>query len=91
MLANLVFVTRPASEIGDPDDAAQWVGLPEMGDGRDVFKLIVHFESDAERRAFIERTGIGLTHAGERYTWTARYPPREAEDRRSLRYEGTRS
>lgn len=35
MLANLLFVTRPANEIRDLNAAAQWVGMPEYDTGPD--------------------------------------------------------
>jgi hypothetical protein len=62
MLANLVFVTRPASEIADLDAAAQWVGMPEydLEDKQARLSIIVNFASEEDRQAFCQRLGLDV-------------------------------
>lgn len=84
MLANLVMVTRPESEIAGKDEAAQWVGLPgfEGSEGIEP-KLILSFDDEAAREALIEQLGIRLS-GRNRNTWSAWYPPRGKADRESV-------
>ena len=88
MLANLAFVTRPASEVRTMDDAAHWVGLPEFAnDNGDDIVLVLHFDDDAGRDALV--TQLGLTISKKmRQTWSAYWPPREKQDLASLRFDG---
>jgi hypothetical protein len=62
MLANLVFVTRPESEIEDFDAAAQWVGLPEYQKTAKPFKVLVSFDDDAMRQKFLDFIGCEARH-----------------------------
>lgn len=57
MLANLVFVTRPAGEIEDFDEAAHWVGMPEYHDGEEPLKL----KAGIDLSALPEVDDYGLT------------------------------
>lgn len=92
MLANLLYVTRPMSEIADFDAAAHWVGLPGFGgDGHEIpVKLVVSFDSIEDRARFVEECGIGEQIHKKLITsptWSAWWPPRERQDLASLRFE----
>lgn len=88
MLANLTFVTRPASEIEDLDAAAQWVGMPEYdadGDGR--IQIIVNFATEEDRKEFcqllgLEASKIAKEGAGKSIWW----PKQEKHDLASLHF-----
>lgn len=87
MLANLVYVTRPASEIADMDEAAHWVGMPEYApaDGdRERLRLTVSFAGEADRADFYRRLGIDGPRGQNASIW---WPLREKDDPRSLRLE----
>jgi hypothetical protein len=89
MLAALAYVTRPASELRDFDEASHWVGLPEYQEVGDLpdstpIKLVVSFRCQADKDEFAKRLGITL-HPKANYTW---YPPRQNEDLSSLKFSG---
>jgi hypothetical protein len=86
MLANLVFVTRPESEIADFDEAAEWAGagMPEYDEGKNEIKLVVQFRSMEDRAAFAERLGMALTEKTRGIWW----PAREKDTPSALRFEG---
>lgn len=79
MLANLLMVTRPASEIKDFDAAAEWVGMPEYAEGEgDPLKLILSFEDEEGRAEAMEKLGIekAKKNTGSA-TLSSWYPPKE--------------
>jgi len=82
MLANLVFVTRPESEIQDFDEAAQWVGLPGYEAAPDPLKVTVNFANAEDRAGFFRRLGVAFTDKTDSIWW----PPREREDKLSLKF-----
>ncbi len=89
MLAALAYVTRPASEIHNFNEAEHWVGLPEYQDSGDLpdsnpIKLVVSFRTEADKVEFANRLGIKL-HPKAKYTW---YPPRPNEDLSSVKFVG---
>ncbi len=61
MLANLLFITRPASEIKDKNDAAAWVGMPEYGVDDERIKMVVTFASMEDRARFANVLGLKIT------------------------------
>jgi len=88
MLANLLYVTRPASEIKDSDRTAEWVGMPEYDNGEQALRIAISFSSQADRVRFVEHTGIKIQRTGEQVRmWTTWWPPRENDDRSSLKFE----
>ena len=87
MLANLLMVTRPASEIADLDEAAEWVGMPEFETEAKRISLVVCFDSEEERDALVEELGV-IIKKKHGLTWSTWYPPREREDLGSVRFEG---
>ena len=58
-LANLLFITRPKSEIEGMDEASELAGLPEYGGGGnpEFTKIVVSFRNVADRTKFIKLTG----------------------------------
>jgi hypothetical protein len=72
MLANLLFITRPRSEIADINVAAAWAGMPQYDQG-DGLKLIVNFQNVEDRAAFAKVLGVTLNEK----TASIWYPPRE--------------
>lgn len=87
MLANLVMVTRPASEIKDMDEAAHWAGMPDYGEPQVEIKLVVSFDAPEKREKFMEQIGLDHTHYKYGDTWSTWWPPRDREDLISLRFE----
>lgn len=72
MLANLIYVTRPASEIQDFNEAAEWVGMPEYDEGESPFKIVVNFHTEEDRLDFGERLGVKLTEKTKSMWWPLR-------------------
>jgi hypothetical protein len=83
MLANLLFVTRPRSEIRDFDEAAHWAGMPEYEAPQEDWPLTVRFRTRANRDAFEELTGLHPAGNAKMSWW----PSESADDLRSLRFE----
>jgi len=83
MLANLLMITRPASEIADMDAAAEWVGMPEYEVGEKRINLTVNFETTDDRKDFAELLGAVITDK-TRYIW---FPVKEKDDVSSVRFE----
>jgi len=78
MLAALVMVTRPASEIKDFDAAAEWLGMPEYeamaSTGMARNAIMVHFRNDEDRMAFGKLLNQDVR---PKYCW---YPVRTEKD-----------
>lgn len=88
MLANLVMVTRPASEIADFDEAAEWVGMPEYENGQDPLRANVSFRNEADRLAFLELVQAGNVHkASGAPTLSFWWPAKANDDLASIRFE----
>lgn len=83
MLANLVLVTRPESEIADFDEAAEWVGMPEYEAAFEPIKMIVNFENEQDRAEFARVLGIKITDK----TKSIWFPDRPKDDVSSVRFE----
>lgn len=87
MLANLTFVTRPASEIPDLDVAAQWAGMPEYDErGADKIQLLVNFATEEDRQEFYHLLGLSsdaiLSRGSIKYIWWPK--PYENDDKKSV-------
>jgi len=82
MLANLMFVSRPASEIKSINEAAEFLGMPEYDEGKLSLKLIVNFESEENRQEFAKLIGVELTEK-TKYIY---FPPVEKNDLKSVRF-----
>ncbi len=90
MLAALVMVTRPQTEIEDFDAAAEWLGMPDYDQGTLDFTLMVSFESDESREDFLSKAGcVGKTraHSGGR-NMSLRWPP-GMHDTKSVEFKGS--
>ena len=87
MLAALVMVTRPVSEIQNTNAAAEWLGLPEYhADDGELFFLNISFTSEEDRNRFVEEKQIE-TVKKQAMTWSARWPSDGREDAFSVRFE----
>ena len=88
-LAALAMVTRHTEELEDFDAAAEWVGMPEF-DGREVdtLKLVLHFEDEETRAELVDKLGL-FTNQVHGRTLSARYPPKENDDRGSVMWEAS--
>jgi hypothetical protein len=64
-LANLVYITRSANEIGDTQAAAQWAGMPAYEETSAQLKLTVLFPSEADRDEFGRRLGVDMSKVGK--------------------------
>lgn len=87
MLAGLLYVTRPMSEVKDKNEAAHWVGMPEYEDNTERLKVIVLFRNAQDRAQFAKRLDLEFTD-NTRMTLSTWWPQKEQEDRASVRFEG---
>lgn len=87
MLANLVMITRPTSEIANINEAAEWVGMPGYDSDKPQFKLMLITDSEDERAEILKLLNIEICTRGEKI-WSARYPNQERNDISSLKFEG---
>jgi ParB-like chromosome segregation protein Spo0J len=83
MLAALALVTRPATEIADFDEAAEWLGMPEFPDWKEPLKITVLLEDGAARQMLADQLGMELTEK-TRSVW---YPPKKNDDVKSVHFE----
>lgn len=87
MLASLVMVTRPASEIADHNEAAEWVGMPEYDTSPKTPILIISFRTKEDRQKFADEMGYNVTDSTKSVWW----PPREREDLKAVKFEAGES
>jgi hypothetical protein len=85
-LANLIMVTRPASEIENHDAAAEWIGMPDYVPKPDQRKYIIVFPDDEQRERFAKANDLPIGKTGSS-AWSTNWPPKEREDLVSVRYE----
>lgn len=85
-LANLIFVTRPASEIKDIDEASHYVGMPEFGDSEKPIHLVVSFRSEEDREEFIKKVGLKIMKK-EAKSWSTWWPEKVRDDAAAVRFE----
>lgn len=87
MLANLVFVTRPDSEIANFDAAAAWAGMPEYENGADAVRLVICFPSEKDRARFVAEKEIRVDKTAIKgTTWSTRWPWTDREDVSAIRF-----
>jgi hypothetical protein len=86
MLINLMYITRPQSEIKDFDAAAEWVGMPEYEEGEDIPKIIISFRTDQDREKILEIIGVETIQKKQGLAWSIWWPEKEMEDRGSLKF-----
>ena len=82
-LAALAMVTRPASEIADFDEAAEWLGMPDFSPGVEAKKIIVSFENDDDREDFAKTLGVSITAKTKSLWW----PVKQRNDVSSVKLE----
>lgn len=82
-LASLLFITRPASEIGDKDGAAEWVGMPDYERTGVTRKIVVSFLTDEDRDDFAYRLGFTATDKTKSIWW----PLQERKDMSSIEFQ----
>lgn len=88
MLANLVMITRPQSEINDIDEAAQWVGMPSFEPNINPKKIVVNFENAEDRVRFMDLIGAKVLNKShdEGNIWSIWWPEKEIEDKAAYRF-----
>lgn len=79
-LTSLVMITRPASEIKDKDEAAEWLGMPNWEPKPETLKVIVSFDSPEDRKDFFNKLGYRVTE-NTKSIW---YPDRPRDDVQSV-------
>ena len=84
MLANLLLVTRPVSEIADFNEAAEWVGLPSFEFVPKPLQVMVSFRSKKDKQKFARLLGLVLADDTKGVWW----PYREKDDPSSLKFKG---
>lgn len=85
MLANLIFVTRPESEIKDINEAGEWAGLPEFDSGKVPFRLIISFDTQQDKNEFCANV-LQVPILGK--TKSIWWPIREKDDSSSIKIVG---
>ncbi len=84
MLQNLLYVTRPASEIKTTDHAAEWMGMPDYEISEEAKKLIVNFETYEDKKVFCEQNNFLFNEKGTESIW---FPEKERRDMTSVGFE----
>lgn len=85
MLAALVMVTRPANEIADVDEAAEWAGMPEYETEADRHRLVLCFDSAEDKATIVKRLKLIIAKSTG-LTSTAWWPPRERADLAAVKF-----
>jgi hypothetical protein len=82
MVQNLILVTRPKSEIPDLDAAAEWIGMPDMGEEQrqTSIQLIVWCDTEDERNNALQLLGMDRVISSRR-TISVHFPLKEREPR----------
>jgi hypothetical protein len=84
-LANLLMVSRPAHEIADLNEAAEYVGLTDFEAEKDRPKIVISFETEAEREQFSDANGMKILKKSG-LVWSTRYPYRDYEKLADYKY-----
>jgi len=84
MLQNLLYVTRPASEIKNTDHAAEWIGMPDFEISEEAKKLIINFESYDDKKVFCEQNNFLFNEKQTESLW---FPEKERRDITSVGFE----
>jgi ParB-like nuclease domain len=86
MLANLLLVTRPVSEIQGINEAEHWVGMPEYGQTTEPIYLVMRFRNEKDREKFVEEKKLTIMKKEAR-SWSAWWPERIKDDSTSVKFE----
>lgn len=67
-------------------DNDEWVGMPEFEKAEDSFKIIIHFETEAERQAYADEREMQFNHivSGAWSTW---HPFKPQRDRNAYEFQ----
>jgi len=84
MLQNLLYVTRPASEIKTTDHAAEWIGMPDFEISEEAKKLIINFETYDDKKVFCEQNNFLFNEKQTESLW---FPEKERRDITSVGFE----
>ena len=87
MLADLAMVTRPASEIRDFDEAAEWVGMPEYEPAQKPLQVHISFDNETDKRNFMKVINATIINKSINDIWCIWYPERGRGDVRSIKFE----
>jgi len=86
MLANLVMVTRPSSEIASIKEAAEWIGMPDYEPKENALRINIQFRNAEDREKFAEISNM-KTGKTDGLTWSYWWPHRDKEDVSSVQYD----
>lgn len=64
----------------------QWIGLPAFREETKPSRLVIAFDTDSDRRAFMDQLGLETVVKGTRGTLSVRFPDRGKEDLSSVRF-----
>jgi hypothetical protein len=94
-LANLVFVTRDASEIKDFNAAAEWLGMPEYDLEDESMKsepvIMISFKNCEDRDRFIKETGLKFLYKQGNKRWSTMWPFEGRKDKKSVKFEAKKT
>jgi hypothetical protein len=88
MLANLVYISRPSSEIGDFNAAAEWSGMPSYEEGSPLPALIVTFKNEKDRERFVDSVKLRIDKKASR-VWSTRWPFKERDRHADFKFQTT--
>ena len=79
-LSALAYTSTSKNEIGNKQDADDWVGIFEHEQRPEVFSVVVKFESNEDREKFVEEKGIENFHNQRGNVWSTYWPFRSKDD-----------
>lgn len=79
-LSALAFTATTKNELGNKQDADQWVGIFEHEQRPEIFSIVVKFENEQDRLDFVEQKGIENFHNQRGNVWSTYYPFRDKDD-----------
>ena len=82
-LANLLMITRNASEIRDFNEAAEWAGMPDYDAIKDSYKVVVNCKTLEDKLNFLQFMGEEQSEK-VKYIW---YPKKGKGDPSSIKFE----
>lgn len=80
-LTSLVMISRPAAEIRDINEAAEWIGMPDYEPAPQVHKTTVSFDTEDDMKDFFKFLGYDRPHKS---IW---YPQKARDDVKSVRLQ----
>ena len=86
-VAALAYVTRPASEVADKNEAAHWLGMPTYEGDEATCRVIVTCPDAATRAAVLRLLAVAVADETPR-TVSVAYPPHGRDDVGAVAFEG---